>query len=397
MSKKYLEVSDEILEQLQPQSEEYTAKVENNQLVVKSKTTKFTENLNFSLRWLLVPTVIALIVSLCVFLFMKESQIALSGTQIYTLSSISTLLGTVIGFITFLVINWKEYSKKAEDNRLLVKSRQILTITISYVAVALVGQVLMFNFISHMFQGASFDPITASLLVSLFTSVIFYFLISRAIDVSVSKLIHLLFIIMVGGILISVMSNSHTGWWKENFSFLGTAEASDRWQFEITMVLTGVVLMTITDYLFSSFKRNNTFYNWKIGFIRISYYLIGIFIACIGIFPANIGSWTRIVHNLAAFGVVIITLLLISFLKFLLPQVSKEFVVLSTVVLVALVAGIILFMKLHYLSLTVFEMFAFALIFMWMVLLMDVLQEIAGNDDKQDIKIFNLEELKNLV
>ncbi|XHB95214.1 hypothetical protein AAFF39_09050 [Lactococcus garvieae] len=76
-----------------------------------------------------------------------------------------------------------------------------------------------------------------------------------AASVKISHLIILLFITFIGGIFLSMATNGQNAWWQYNFSFLGTGEAKNQWQFNFTMIFSALMLLTITDYLFMDFQK----------------------------------------------------------------------------------------------------------------------------------------------
>ena len=239
------------------------------------------------------------------------------------------------------------------------------------------------------FVGVTLDRFTASFVAALFSAIVFYFLILFAASVKISHLIILLFITFIGGIFLSMATNGQNGWWQYNFSFLGTGEAKNQWQFNFTMIFSALMLLTITDYLFMDFQKSDL-YNFKVKIVQAFYYVIALFIAGVGIFPAQ--SWTMTFHNASAYGIVLCIIILIVLSKYLLPQISKEFLSMSAIVFVALVTSAILFLKVHYLSLTVFEIIAFAISFTWLVLMINALQKMLHESSIYQVKVVQLKE-----
>ena len=244
---------------------------------------------------------------------------------------------------------------------------------------------------THGFVGVTLDPLTASFLSALFSAIVFYFLILFAVSVKISHLIVLLFVTFIGGIFLSMATNGQNGWWQYNFSFLGTGEAENQWQFNFTMIFSALMLLTITDYLFVEFQKSK-FYNFKIKVVQAFYYVIALFIAGVGLFPAQ--SWTMVFHNASAYGIVLCIIVLIPLSKYLLPQLSKEFLSMSAFVFIGLVASAVLFLKVHYLSLTVFEIIAFAISFSWLVMMINALQKMLHESSVYSISILEDEEIK---
>nr|WP_237671029.1 hypothetical protein [Lactococcus lactis] len=93
------------------------------------------------------------------------------------------------------------------------------------------------------------------------------------------------------------------------------------------------------------------------------------------------------IHNNSAFGLVAVVLIMIIFLKWLVPNISKEFLALSWTALIALILSAIAFMGIHYLSLTVFEIIAFAIAFTWLVMFINSLRGIIQEGNEWQVKL----------
>ncbi|MGO2925942.1 MAG: DUF998 domain-containing protein, partial [Pseudolactococcus laudensis] len=274
-------------------------------------------------------------------------------------------------------------------NTAFTKMRETLTLSLTYSLVTLAVTVITFYIMRHTFSGVSFDPVTASLFVLAFSAVINFVLISSAVSVKVSNLIAMLFVTFIGGVLVAMALNNQRDWWQFNFSFLGTYEAKRHWEFNMTLIFSAFILLTITDYLFSEFSQS-AYYTKKSTVVRFFYYLIAILIACVGIFPANSYSWTMTVHNLSAFGIVICIIVLILLLKWLIPDISKEFLVFSAITLGLLVLSAFLFLGIHYLSLTFFEIIAFVIAFIWLVMLINAIQDLSQSHRRWQLKLVDM-------
>ncbi|WP_252895349.1 hypothetical protein [Fructilactobacillus florum] len=58
-----------------------------------------------------------------------------------------------------------------------------------------------------------------------------------AANLTPNMLVGMLGITIIGGLLISMVSNGNRQWWRHNISFLGTNRAVDSWQFSLTFIL----------------------------------------------------------------------------------------------------------------------------------------------------------------
>ncbi|PFG89945.1 ABC transporter permease [Lactococcus lactis] len=317
-----------------------------------------------------------------IFLSTNHPQIAFTGSRHLSVASLSIILSTLFGFFGFI---WTYLRKSCDLSKSKFKIfRETLTLSVAYTSISFAVQIIFWYIIGKTFSGVTFDPFTAGFLVLVFVGIIFYFLISAALSVTLPNLILLLFITFIGGILVSMATNNQKDWWQHNFSFLGTGEATQHWQFNITLIFSALILLTITDFLFAEFSKSSL-YNYKFKIIRVFYILIAFLIAFVGIFPAQ--SWTMPIHNNSAFGLVAVVLIMIIFLKWLVPTISKEFLALSWTALIALILSAVAFMGIHYLSLTVFEIIAFAVAFTWLVMFINSLRGIIQEGNEWQVKL----------
>ncbi len=382
--KKIIEIPDEVADKFEQQN--YKMSIEQNQIVLKSDAGQIDAQ-NFSLHYMLIPSLLSLIISLLTFFLSGHSQINFTGGRYHSVAGISMLCATIIGFATFLWVYAKQNT--SPQKRMLSRIRELVTISLAYTLIVFAIQALIWYILGMTFVGVTLDRFTASFVAALFSAIVFYFLILFAASVKISHLIILLFITFIGGIFLSMAMNGQNAWWQYNFSFLGTGEAKNQWQFNFTMIFSALMLLTITDYLFMDFQKSDL-YNFKVKIVQAFYYVIALFIAGVGIFPAQ--SWTMTFHNASAYGIVLCIIILIVLSKYLLPQISKEFLSMSAIVFVALVTSAILFLKVHYLSLTVFEIIAFAISFTWLVLMINALQKMLHESSVYQVEVVELKE-----
>lgn len=382
--KKIIEIPDEVADKFEQQN--YKMSIEQNQIVLKSDAGQIDAQ-NFSLHYMLIPSLLSLIISLLTFFLSGHSQINFTGGRYHSVAGISMLCATIIGFATFLWVYAKQNT--SPQKRMLSRIRELVTISLAYTLIVFAIQALIWYILGMTFVGVTLDRFTASFVAALFSAIVFYFLILFAASVKISHLIILLFITFIGGIFLSMAMNGQNAWWQYNFSFLGTGEAKNQWQFNFTMIFSALMLLTITDYLFMDFQKSDL-YNFKVKIVQAFHYVIALFIAGVGIFPAQ--SWTMTFHNASAYGIVLCIIILIVLSKYLLPKISKEFLSMSAIVFVALVTSAILFLKVHYLSLTVFEIIAFAISFTWLVLMINALQKMLHESSVYQVKIVQLTE-----
>lgn len=234
-----------------------------------------------------------------------------------------------------------------------------------------------FWFIGVIFEGASFDFFTASLIFFMFVSVINYLMIFFALSISPNLITTLLISVIVGGVLISMATNSQLQWWQINFSFLGTEKANYAWQFNLTLIISALLLVALLDYLFVPLQRKKEHY-WQITSLKFLLNMAALSLAGVGVFPNNGKGQLHILHNHAANLLIYLIIVLIISIKWLLPKVSKEFLTFSYLIGLILIVCEILFKYVGYFSLTAFELIAFFMAFSWILLLIQNIKKLSS-------------------
>lgn len=384
----------EVVESLDIENEDpVTLIVENQKIAVHLK--KNSEIINgkaILLRSFLIPALIASLIFIMYCYFNKQFQIALSGDE--SIATAVIILGLISGMITFTYYFIKERRTQAGTTTKDIYWRNFPTVVLSFAVIALFVLIIFFKILNELFLGVSFDLFTSTFLFFLFVSIINYSMIYMALSITPSLLTNVLFFVIIGGIFASMITNSDRQWWIYNFSFLGTDDAKNSWRFNITLIFSGLLMIALIDYLFVILKRNLANHK-RLLVLRILLILTALCLAAVGAFPYNSDPFFQQVHNSVAGYLVYLIIILIVGLRWLLPEISKEFLRLSYIILTALVATVFLFKGINYLSLTAFELLAFLLAFAWLLLLLHNLQLLAHQSSKvfeSKIKVIDLDE-----
>lgn len=319
-------------------------------------------------------TVPALLMMVIFFVYTRSqniSQIALNGED-YSIANAATLLGVICGLIIFVITAiWTKIHRTGPTKELYW--RNIPTIVIA------VGLILGFSFyaafwlIERMFMDASFDIYTSSVMIFMIVAAVNYIMINLAMTLTTSVITNLLTIMIIGGMVFSILTNSSRDWWKHNFSFLGTAENSANFQFNVTLIFSGVLMITLVDYLFVNLQKR--FKGRRILVLRWLLYALSVCIASIGLFPND--PQFHILHDRISMWLVYIILILIATVRWILPRVTKQFLTLSYTMGAIMGAEYIVFKLTDYLSLTAFELLEFGLAFSWILLLLQNIENLS--------------------
>lgn len=185
-----------------------------------------------------------------------------------------------------------------------------------------------------------------------------------------SKLASSLTAFVSAGVLASVVTSPDDFWWQNHFSALGRNHDISSYAFNLTMIVGGIVVVCLADYIASDFRRlrqmSSTYRSVRTNSIRAMLLAVGILTIIVGAVPYNS---ILIVHDSAAkltFGVFA---LLIILLPWIAPMFSRVFFFLSYLLVVISAATYRMFFT-GTLSLTVVELVAMLMLFIWLILFM---------------------------
>lgn len=354
--------------ELQVNNQKLTIQVANNQ----------PANQTIILRWFLIPSILATIAFSIYFLVNNINQINFTGSN--SIAMMVIILGLFSGICTFAFFFIRG---KRRNTRYLkdIYWRNLPTIIFSFAITLGIILIGLFWILGIIFERASFDLFTATVLFFLFVAVVNYLMILFALSISPTVIITLLISVIVGGVVISMATNSQLLWWQKNLSFLGTEHAYYGWQFNLTLVLSALLLSALLDYLFVAIQYKKSNYYWQLWTLRILLNLIAISLAAVGIFPNNGIGRLHELHNHAAMSLVYLIIILIIGIRWLLPNVTKEFLTFSYLIALIIIAARILFSVVGYLSLTAFELISFFLAFSWILLLIQNLNRLSSDTE----------------
>lgn len=353
--------------------ETISVKKEHQRLVIEKKKTPF-ETQNVSLRWFLLPALMCSVIFFIVFFTWGDKQISMTGD--FSIATATMLLGLISGSFSFISIFINRKRKEKNPELSDIQWRNVPTIIGAFIVILMLGILSFFWIIGMMFEGASFDIYTATAIFFIFTAIINYLMIYAAYSFTSSMIVTILIVVIIGGVFFAMLTNSESRWWQHNFSFLGTNEAASSWQFNLTLMLSALLMVALIDYLFVNLKKNG-YTGFKVASLRVLLTMVAISLGGVGFFPNNGTGQLHALHTKAAEMLVYLIVILIVSIRWILPKVTKEFLTISYGIAAVLVACNFLFQNIGYLSLTVFELLAFGLALSWILLLLQHIQQLA--------------------
>lgn len=353
--------------------ETISVKKEHQRLVIEKKKTPF-ETQNVSLRWFLLPALMCSVIFFIVFFTWGDKQISMTGD--FSIATATMLLGLISGSFSFISIFINRKRKEKNPELSDIQWRNVPTIIGAFIVILMLGILSFFWIIGMMFEGASFDIYTATAIFFIFTAIINYLMIYAAYSFTSSMIVTILIVVIIGGVFFAMLTNSESRWWQHNFSFLGTNEAASSWQFNLTLMLSALLMVALIDYLFVNLKKSG-YTGFKVASLRVLLTMVAISLGGVGFFPNNGTGQLHALHTKAAEMLVYLIVILIVSIRWILPKVTKEFLTISYGIAAVLVACNFLFQNIGYLSLTVFELLAFGLALSWILLLLQHIQQLA--------------------
>jgi hypothetical membrane protein len=241
----------------------------------------------------------------------------------------------------------------------------IAALALAHAVIALLGWTAIANVVSDSFQGALVYSFSAALLAGVAVAVTSYAVFLSATRLTPMLLSLILALFLVVGIFASMLTASDPLWWQENLSMLGvTGDVSAR-AFNLTLIIAGVVVTTIAHYATSAIPARTSQEQRGRRRVRSGLALMGILLACVGIFPVD--EYFGL-HTLAASGMALVYIALVAALRRLIPDIPRTFLVLGYV-FIAVILILVVFFATGYYTLTAVELVSFLLIFSWLMIL----------------------------
>lgn len=355
--------------------------IRNNKLIVQFQENQLPTAKN-SFIW---PIIIALFTSLSFYIYcigQNIQSIKLVGNS--SLATVIIILGAIIGtilFTFFFIIDRKNPHNEFAKN---VYWRNFPVIVISFALILALSLVSAMWLLGVLFKGVLFDNFTASIILFVFCTLINLGMIHFALIINGNLLSTVLTLVIIIGVVTSMAVNNSRYWWQHNLSFLGTNKASSGWQFNATLILSELLMLALIDYLFVSL-HNTYAHTWKLWLLRILLTMVAINLGLVGVFP-NDASF-HILHDHVALFLIYFVLALIIGIRWLLPEITREFMLLSYAVGVSLVISEFLFRIVGYFSLTAFEIISFMLAFGWLLLVFNYIEGLIDDDTQSYIRL----------
>lgn len=348
--------------------------VDNKTLTIRpSRTVEMLPQI--MMRWYLIPAVLAAVIFFCLSWANHHWVISLTGN--WSIGFASLYLGTFSGVVAFATAFIRQ-KRHRSGPAMELHWRNLPTLLVAFGTILAISIMIVFWLAEKMFAGASFDIYTSTLFVFLFVAAITYGMLNLAMTISEAVITNSMMIMIIGGMLFSMLTNSNRDWWHYNFSYLGTQQNATYWRFNITLIFSALLMATLVDYLFFNLQKKYPDRGVKV--LRILLYAEATCLGGIGCFPND--PQYHVLHDRISMWLVYIMILIIGLLRWLMPGLSRQFLKISYIIGGIMALDWLVFKATSYLSLTAFELLEFGLSFSWLLLLFQNLEYLARIGDQ---------------
>ncbi len=212
------------------------------------------------------------------------------------------------------------------------------------------------------FQGATVFGFSVIMLSGATAAIAAYFTFYLSAQMTLSSLAAVLAVFLVEGVITSALTASDPQWWKENLSALGMNNDFSSWAFNISLIVSGILVTALARLATRGVPTTNPN---GVQRTRVALVVIGIFLACVGIFPVD---EFLAIHNTVATGMAVVFAITVFRVHAWIPGLARAFRLVGYL-FVAIVVVVGVFFAVGFYTLTAVELIAGALVFSWIILL----------------------------
>ncbi|MCB5291743.1 hypothetical protein [Arthrobacter sp. SO3] len=259
----------------------------------------------------------------------------------------------------------------------------IAALALAHGCIFLLGWLALFSLLQQAFVGAVLYPLAGAIIVAITGAISAYSAYLSAISMNAYRLAALLAVFLVMGVLTSMLTAQNPQWWQENLSALGMSSAVSGVAFNVTLIIAGVVVTTLAGYSTRTLESmaKTALSRRRVRLLEGGIILIGILLACVGLFPVDEQFW---LHTAAASGMVVVFGTLIVRMRSLVPSIPATFNVLGLVFLAVIAFAVVMYFPFGYYNLTAVELISASLVFAWLIVLIRNLAAVEA--DQPDAK-----------
>ena len=240
----------------------------------------------------------------------------------------------------------------------------VLALALAHAVIALLGWTGLADVLEQSFLGAEVYTIPAAALFGTALALTGYVSFLSSVRMTPMLLSLVLAVFLVVGVITAMLSATDPLWWQKNLSALGMTDDVSSLAFNLTLVIAGAIVTIVARYATAGLPDATPAERRGRDVVRYALMLIGILLACVGIFPVDDFF---AVHNTVATGMAVVYAVLVIGLPRFLPSMPRVFVYLGWAY-VGVIVVLAVFFATGYYNLTAVELVAGLLIFSWIIL-----------------------------
>lgn len=240
----------------------------------------------------------------------------------------------------------------------------VAALCLAHAIIALLGWVGLASVFGTGFEGARVYATSAAVLSAIIMAITAYAAFLSAVGLTPMLFSLVLAVFLFVGALASMLSASDPLWWQENLSTLGISDDISAMAFNVTLIIAGVMVTTISHYATVWLPTSTRSEARGRTIVRSALILIGVLLTCVGLFPLD---ENLAIHNISASGMVAVFVAMVIALPKLVRSIPRVFVVLGYVFVGGIVVLAIFFLTGYY-NLTAVELIAFTFVFAWLII-----------------------------
>ncbi|WP_240742944.1 DUF998 domain-containing protein [Microbacterium sp. K36] len=256
----------------------------------------------------------------------------------------------------------------------------LAAIAFAHAAIAYLGWLGIAQLLEQSFVDAPVFPFPGAILVAVAFALTGYVAFLSAVALTPTVLSLVLAVFLVVGAFAAMLASSDVHWWRDNLSALGMSSNSASVAFNVTLIIAGIMVTTISRYATAGLPVDDPVDRRGRTIVRGGLILMGIFLACVGIFPVDEFFG---LHNTVATGMAVVFAVIVVGLPWFVRSIPRVFVGLGwAYVLVIVLLGA--FFAVGYYNLTAVELIAAVLIFSWIIVFLRTAGTMGGRAPRAD-------------
>ncbi|MFX4272591.1 hypothetical protein ACQBAR_05360 [Propionibacteriaceae bacterium Y1685] len=291
-------------------------------------------------------------------------------------------LSALIFAVLYVVIERRPTHTWRKKLRLPFRILDGVGLTFTHGAIALFVMITLFWIFDHAFIALTLDPWAGGTIIGVASAIATYLTAASAVSMSTRSVSGVLAVFMASGVLSSMLFSSDPAWWQLYFSALGAATDFSGVAFNFTLIAGGLVITTLASYLTHDLSRwagRLDIDPWRIRVIWWAFIVLGLLLTLVGLLPVNNYF---VAHNLVAYSMAGLFIVLVIGLPFLLPEFPRTFALFSWGIAVSVGLSFVMYYFVHYLNLTAFELITVAVVFGWLIVFVRNVDAIASDRER---------------